>query len=323
MSAAPKTEFPTLLHAGEDAAREVTAWLRHLQSERRVSPKTVEAYGHDIDRFFSFMRDHLGGNAQLSDLKDLRITDFRAFLAARRRDGLTSRSLARALSSVRSLFRYLEKQNLVSNPALGAISSPKIPHAVPKALSVNAARKVMDDAAAFHDGNAAAWVGARDTAVLILLYGCGLRISEALGLDLKDAPLSPSQETLSITGKGGKTRIVPILPVSRQAIAAYLDLCPYAMEPDGPLFIGVKGKRLNARNIQLLLQSLRGYLGLPDSATPHALRHSFATHLLSAGGDLRSIQQLLGHASLSSTQIYTEVDRAHLLKQYDAAHPRA
>lgn len=312
-----------LLFAADDAAREVVAWLRHLTAERRAAPKTVEAYGRDVTAFFAFLREHLGGDASLRDLGALRITDFRAFLAARRSEGLTSRSLARTLSSVRSLFRYLEKRGLVTNAALAALSSPKIPHAVPKALGIKSARRVMDEAAAFHDATNEPWVGARDTAVLLLLYGCGLRISEALGLDRRHAPLEPSQEILSITGKGSKTRIVPVLPVARQAIAAYLDLAPFALADDDPLFVGVKGGRLNARNIQLLLQRLRGYLGLPDTATPHALRHSFATHLLGAGGDLRSIQQLLGHASLSTTQIYTEVDRAHLLRQYDSAHPRA
>ena len=194
---------------------------------------------------------------------------------------------------------------------------------MPKALGVAAAKKLVTTAPIQGSSEAETWVETRDSAVLLLLYGCGLRISEALGLNRKDAPLDARRDTMTITGKGNKTRMVPILPVAREAISTYLDLCPYVLEDDDPLFVGVKGGRLNARNIQLLIQRLRGYLGLPESATPHALRHSFATHLLSAGGDLRAIQELLGHASLSTTQVYTEVDRAHLLRQYMGAHPRA
>ncbi len=322
MSESRTAETESLLFAAPDAVREVGAWLRHLEAERRAAPKTVEAYGRDIAAFFTFLRQHLSGEAALADLAGLSVTDFRAFLASRRRDGLSSRSLARCLSSVRSLFRYLEKRRLVENASLAAISTPKIPHAVPKALDERAAGRVVSETASFH-ANSEPWIAARDTAVLLLLYGCGLRISEALGLNRAEAPAATGQDTLSITGKGGKTRIVPVLPVVRQAIAVYLAICPFERAGDEPLFLGAKGGRLNARNIQLLVQRLRGFLGLPDSATPHALRHSFATHLLGAGGDLRAIQQLLGHASLSTTQIYTEVDRAHLLKQYDAAHPRA
>ncbi len=323
MSEASGTELDLPLFAAGDAAKQVVAWLSHLLSERRAAAKTVEAYGRDVEGFFAFLSEHLGGIAGLQDLQNLSITDFRAFLAARRRDGLSSRSLARTLSSLRSFFRFLEKRDLVSNAALSAVTSPKIPHAVPKALDVPAAAKLMRQAGDYHAGEQEPWVGLRDTAVLLLLYGCGLRISEALDLNAREAPASDSQESMEITGKGGKTRIVPILPVAREAISTYMKSCPHQLDADGPLFIGVRGKRLNARNIQLLIQRLRGYLGLPDTATPHALRHSFATHLLGAGGDLRSIQQLLGHASLSTTQIYTEVDRAHLLRQYDAAHPRA
>ncbi len=311
------------LAAARDLTTEVIAWLKYLIAERRAAEKTVEAYLRDINRFMSFLTEHLGGPPSLGDLSRLRATDFRAFLAARRRDGMTSRTLARALSSIRSLFRFLEKQGVVENAALSALRTPKIPHAVPKALGVAAAKKLVTTAPIAASSEEEIWVGARDSAVLLLLYGCGLRISEALGIDRKDAPLDAAHDTMNITGKGNKTRIVPVLAVAREAISTYLDLCPFVLEDDDPLFVGVKGGRLNARNIQLLVQRMRGYLGLPDTATPHALRHSFATHLLSAGGDLRAIQELLGHASLSSTQIYTEVDRAHLLKQYMGAHPRA
>ena len=317
------TESAAGLEAAGDVTAQVIAWLQYLISERRAAEKTVEAYLRDINQFMSFLSDHLGGAPTLKDLSSLRATDFRAFLAQRRRDGMTSRTLARALSAIRSLFRYLEKQGVVENASLSALRTPKIPHAVPKALGVTAAKKLVTTAPVAGTGEEETWVGARDTAVLLLLYGCGLRISEALGLDRKQAPLKSTQDTMTITGKGNKTRIVPVLPVARQAIAQYLDLCPFVLEDTDPLFVGVKGGRLNARNIQLLIKRMRSFLGLPETATPHALRHSFATHLLSAGGDLRAIQELLGHASLSSTQIYTEVDRAHLLRQYLGAHPRA
>lgn len=279
---------------------------------------TLEAYARDLRQFAAFMADHLGGPAAISDLETLTVSDFRAFLARRRGQGAESRTLARQLSSLRSFYRFAERNNLFRNAAIVAIQSPKLPHSVPKPLSVEAAAKVVKGDALATD-ETPKWVLARDQAVLTLLYACGLRISEALSLTPKQALASP----LSITGKGNKTRIVPILPAAQSAVAAYLDLCPYPLNDNQPMFRGVKGGPLNARNMQLLIERLRGALGLPDTATPHALRHSFATHLLGNGADLRVIQELLGHASLSSTQIYTEVDRAHLLQQYRKAHPRA
>ena len=304
----------------------IDAWIAYLVAEKRAADKTVEAYLRDIEQFFTFLVAHQGGLPGLRDLADLKAGDFRAFLADRRSDGASSRTLARALSSIRSLFRFFERKGLLKNASLAAIRTPKLPRTLPKALPVEAARKVVGQSDEFGapivDPNTPQWVGARDTAVLLLLYGCGLRISEALGLNRSDAPIGPGQTTLRITGKGGKTRMVPVLPVACEAIAQYVDLCPWTLEPTGPLFIGVKGKRLNARNIQLTVQRLRGALGLSDTVTPHALRHSFATHLLGAGGDLRTIQELLGHASLSTTQIYTQVDREHLLSVYDAAQKR-
>lgn len=304
--------------AAPDAARALAEFLRYLTSERRASPRTIEAYGRDLSQFAAFLQEHLGEPPDLAALADLRLADFRAFLAARRACGIETRSLARQLSAIRSLYRYLERNNILRNSALGGLRSPKIPHAVPKPLNVVAARRLVSVEATTGD-DARAWIAARDSAVLMLLYGCGLRISEALGLAKKQA----ATDTLVITGKGGKTRMVPVLPAARQAMARYLELCPFPLIPNGPMFRGVKGGPLNARNIQLLIERLRGALGLPDSATPHALRHSFATHLLGAGADLRVIQELLGHSSLSTTQIYTEVNRAHLLEQYAKAHPRA
>lgn len=313
-------ETRPIVGCSPDAARAVAAWFAHLETERRASPHTLSAYRRDIGQFLEFLKCHLGGEAGLSDLADLRPADFRAFLAARRDGGAGSRTLARQLSAIRSLYRHLERNGILANPALSALRGPKRPNGVPKPLTVEAARRlVTDDQPA--EGTPP-WVAARDAAVLALLYGCGLRISEALGLSRRQAP-DADGAVLRIQGKGGKERIVPVLPVVRQAIARYLELCPVALAPDGPLFIGVKGGRLNARNIQLLIERLRGGLGLPPTATPHALRHSFATHLLSAGADLRAIQELLGHASLSTTQVYTAVDRRHILEQYAKAHPRA
>ena len=298
-----------------DAAAAAAAWLGALKTERRMSPRTLEAYGRDLGQFAAMMADHLGAPAAIADLAALTVSDFRAFLARRRSGGAESRTLARQLSTLRSFFRFAERNGLFRNAALSAIRSPKLPHAVPKPLSVDAARHVVTDEG---DG-LSPWVQARDAAVLTLLYACGLRISEALSL----APEQIAGDTLAITGKGNKTRIVPILPAARDAVARYRALCPYALERGQPMFRGVRGGPLGARAIQLLVERLRGSLGLPDSATPHALRHSFATHLLQNGADLRVIQELLGHASLSTTQIYTEVNRSHLLAQYRKAHPRA
>ncbi|MCP5083891.1 MAG: tyrosine recombinase XerC [Alphaproteobacteria bacterium] len=312
----------SLVSVDQHTGAAARAWISHLESERRMAAKTVEAYVRDCGQFFDFLQQHFGALVSLHILSELQVGDFRAFLASRRREGTSSRSLARQLSAIRSLFHFLAKQELVKNAAISAIQTPKLPHSVPKPLSIPAAKRVMSDAheAAHHD--AAPWVLARDAAVLMLLYGCGLRISEALDLDAEHAP-KPSDDVMRVTGKGNKVRLVPVLDAAREAIDQYRKICPFPLEGGTPLFRGVRGKRLNARNVQLLVQKLRGYLGLPDTATPHALRHSFATHLLGSGADLRSIQELLGHASLSTTQIYTQVDRAHLLKAYESAHPRA
>nr|WP_244314364.1 MULTISPECIES: tyrosine recombinase XerC [unclassified Pannonibacter] len=299
--------------------RRVGAWLDHLGDERRLSDKTLVAYERDVAQFLRFLAGHLGGAPGLDEIRNLSPADFRAFLARRRTAGVGSRSLARGLAGIRSFLGYLERRGEVNAAAAGAVRPPRQPRSLPKPLSVADARAVASGETGLE---AEPWIEARNAAVLTLLYGCGLRISEALALTARAAPL-PTTRSLRVVGKGGKERIVPLLPVVGEAIAAYLRLCPYQPQPEGPLFLGARGGPLSPRLIQLAVARLRGALGLPDSATPHALRHSFATHLLAGGGDLRSIQELLGHASLSTTQIYTEVDAARLLEAYDRAHPRS
>lgn len=303
--------------AENDIRAEIRKWYGHLLGEKRASPLTLLAYHRDVSGFFEFLCDHLGGPADLEALRRLEIRDFRAFLTHRRAEGLTSRSLARNLSSVRSFFRFLDRAGIVSNPALKALRTPKIPHGIPKPVAENAARAMITETGEIES---LPWIAARDAAILTLLYGCGLRISEALGLNREDAPLP---EILRITGKGQKERLVPVLPVTRAAVDEYLALCPFGLGPGEPLFVGARGKRIDPRMVRGLVIHLRRRLGLADTVTPHAFRHSFATHLLAAGGDLRAIQELLGHASLSTTQMYTEVESQRLLEIYDKAHPRA
>ncbi|MFQ5533646.1 MAG: tyrosine recombinase XerC [Sphingomonadales bacterium] len=305
------------LAAAPDVRRHFDEWLRHLIAERRSSPHTLSAYQRDVRRFFAFLAQHLGEPADLARLESLKIVDFRSYLAACRGSGLSNRSMARGFSAVRAFFRFLERTNILTNAAISAVRTPKLAHTVPRPLAEDVAVRVAREAGSL---SAEPWIGRRDIAVLTLLYGCGLRISEALGLNRRDAPTG---NAMVIKGKGGKERLVPVLPMVRDAIAQYVASCPHTLALEGPLFVGMRGGRLNARAIQAVMQRLRGALGLPASATPHALRHSFATHLLSAGGDLRTIQELLGHASLSTTQHYTEVDTARLTAVYDAAHPRA
>ncbi|RUP08461.1 MAG: tyrosine recombinase XerC [Hyphomicrobium sp.] len=296
----------------------IEAWLDHLVVERGQSAATREAYERDARQFLAFLKKHLGHPPCLADLERLDAKTIRAFLAGRRKAGVTSRSLARSLSALRTLFRWLEREDTLKNRAALQVAAPKIPHSIPKPLTVRGAASLVERS----EGDAAEWITARDTAVLMLLYGSGLRISEALSLTPRTAPID-GRDIMHVTGKGGKERLVPALAVVSEAISKYMRLCPYPLEPERPLFRGARGGPLSPRLIQLAMEKLRLELQLPDTATPHALRHSFATHLLSAGADLRQIQELLGHASLSTTQVYTEVDRARLLTVYDQAHPRA
>jgi integrase/recombinase XerC len=302
-------------------AAEIESWLRYLGNERRFSPKTIEAYRRDVLQFLAFLAEHLGGAPSLKALAGLAPADVRAFMAARRIAGIGSRSLMRTLAGVRGFARYLERNGKGRVGALAAVRAPKIGKTLPRPLPASAAKRMADPDLAAGDGHQL-WIHARDAAVLSLLYGSGLRISEALGLKRADFGTGAS-DALTVTGKGGRQRMVPVLPQVAKLIADYLALCPYASAEDGPLFVGAKGGALSARIIQLAMARLRGALGLPDTATPHALRHSFATHLLARGGDLRAIQELLGHASLATTQIYTEVDAERLIEAYRSAHPRA
>ena len=296
----------------------VAEFLGHLVHERDCSPATLSAYRRDLRDFLAWLASRLGRTPCLPDLEALDAKAVRAFMTQRRRAGLESRSLARTMSALRTFFRWLEGRSVAEARAIFAVRMPKVPHGVPKPLTREKAAALVGDAA----GTGSDWIRARDVAVLLLLYGSGLRISEALGLTPAEAPTA-HRDVLRIVGKGGKERIVPVLPIATEAITRYIALCPWPLDRDEPLFRGAKGGPLSPRIIQLAIAAARGTLGLPETATPHALRHSFATHLLAAGADLRQIQELLGHASLSTTQVYTEVDRDHLLSVYEAAHPRA
>jgi len=306
---------------GDPALRAlVRAWLDGLARERRMAVNTVEAYERDLRQFLLHL-DRRPGTLTISGLVALKPRDVRGFMAARRADDIGGRSLMRGLAGIRSFAKYLEREGHGGVAALGAVRSPKVERRLPRPLPVAAALAMT--APETRAGEAREpWVLARDAAVIALLYGSGLRISEALGLSAEDAPL-PGTDEVRVTGKGGKVRAVPVLPAVAGAVAAYLAACPHSLDPHGPLFVGVKGGPLSPRVVQYAVAGLRGALGLPESATPHALRHSFATHLLARRGELRAIQELLGHASLSTTQLYTKVDAARLMSAFDDAHPRA
>ncbi|HWK44121.1 MAG TPA: tyrosine recombinase XerC [Stellaceae bacterium] len=295
----------------------IEQWQAFLTTERRASPHTIAAYGSDLVLFLDFVQDHHGDRPNLTRLISLSIADFRAFLARRAGARLERSSLARELSVLRGFFRFLERRGHGQNAAIGTLRGPKLPRQVPKPLSVDEAQATLSST-----GELATlpWIARRDEAILTLLYGCGLRLGEALGLTRAQAP-TPRDRLIAVTGKGNKQRILPLLPVVTEAIAAYLAACPYTHKPGDALFLGVRGGPLNPRLVQRRMVELRGLLGLPETATPHALRHSFATHLLAGGGDLRAIQELLGHASLSTTQRYTAIDAAQLMAVYDQAFP--
>lgn len=318
MTAKPqKTPAWQLALASTPATRDLVGrFLRWLETEKRYSPKTVESYARDLGSFIGFLCGHLGDAPNPAHLIKLTISDFRAFLARRRMEGLSARSSARTLSALRTFFRYMERVEGLRNTAISSVQSPKVGKTVPRPIAEIDARKMM---ASVDLVQVDEWQEARDVAVITLLYGCGLRISEALNMNTEDAP---EKDVMTVMGKRNKERLVPVLPVVRKAIKRYRKLCPYPLSDGTPLFVGARGGRLNPRIIQKTMETLRRALGLDETATPHALRHSFATHLLSAGGDLRTIQELLGHADLSSTQHYTDVDEAAMMDVYNRAFPR-
>jgi integrase/recombinase XerC len=310
------------LAAAPDLAEQVALWRDWLAHERRASKHTLDGYGRDLGEFCRFLTLHHGAPPGLATLDRLARTDVRAWLAERSRRGLAASSTARALSTVRGFFAWLMRRRRIDNSVLSALRNPRLPRAVPKALTAGEALETVTAVGELSDSD---WIARRDVAVLTLLYGAGLRVGEAVALERGQVP-KPGPgggASLTITGKGNKQRMVPLLPVVVEAIGDYLAACPWQGDARAPLFRGARGGRLSPRLVQLQMQRLRPLLGLPESATPHALRHSFATHLLAGGGDLRTIQELLGHASLSTTQRYTAVDAAALLAVYDRAHPRA
>ena len=304
--------------AALDLRDAIGAWQAWLGCERRLSAHTLAAYGRDLAAFLDFIAEHTSDEPSLAALAALLPADFRAYLA-RVSNRLHASSRARLMAVVRNFFRFLARRGLAQNAAILLIRTPKLPKSIPKALSVEDASAVL--AAAADQGDRAPWLATRDLALVTLLWGCGLRISEALSLTRAEAPIEPG--TLTVTGKGDKQRIVPVLPAVADAVRDYLAACPLQVAPDGPLFVGWYGSPLIARSAQKIMARLRVRLGLPETATPHALRHSFATHLMAGGGDLRSIQELLGHASISTTARYLAAEPEHILAVYDKAHPRA
>ncbi|WP_292287453.1 tyrosine recombinase XerC [Marivita sp.] len=304
----------TIYPAARDA---LEGWLASSRALNGTSENTLTAYRCDVLDFIAFMTHYKGEAQGLAPLARITVPDMRAWMARTRSEGASARSLARKLSAVKSFYRWLAERESFEPTAVLSTRAPKFEKKLPRPLNEDAARAMIDTVG---EQSRKGWVGARDMAVVTLLYGCGLRISEALGLTGQDLPLS---EAIRITGKGGKERVVPVLPVARQALATYIAACPFEMEPGSPVFRGVRGGALSPRIVQKATEQARMQLGLPATATPHAMRHSFATHLLSAGGDLRAIQELLGHSSLSTTQAYTSVDTVHLMKVYEASHPKS
>jgi integrase/recombinase XerC len=297
-----------------------TAWLGWLAHERRVSPYTLRFYGDDLERFLDFLHGHMGGTVSERMLAKLVPADIRAFITMRRGEGLGAKGIQRALAAVRSFFKFLARENILENAAPRSLRTPRIKRGLPRPLSERDAKAAIELAGEKTSKNTPEWIPLRDTALITLLYGAGLRISEALSLKRGDVPLAAA---LTILGKGRKERVIPVLDQVRDAVDIYFKKLPHTGAKDTPLFVSRTGRPMSPREAQLLMQRLRSALGLSDRATPHALRHSFATHLLANGGDLRAVQELLGHASLSTTQTYTEIDVRKLMEAYEKAHPRA
>jgi len=317
----------TAFTAAPCLAQAAGQWITYLTGERRASPHTLDAYARDLRQFLDFLARRLDTDPDLDAFVGVSKDHVRAYMASRRAQGMESRSLRRKVATLKSFAKFLELEGKGRAGAIHTAYAPKVGRSLPRPLSMDDARRVSDKTRM--DGEARPdWILARDAAVLSLLYGAGLRISEALAITRREAPCDATNRTilvdsLTVIGKGNKERQVPVIAPVRAAIAEYVRLCPHHLWPHEPLFLGERGGPLSPRIIQLAMARMRRSLGLPDSATPHALRHSFATHLLSRGGDLRSIQELLGHASLETTQIYTQVDQRRLLAAWTAAHPRA
>ena len=301
--------------ASQEVIELITRWQIWLRDERRYSAHTLDAYSRDLSCFFEFIQEYLDRTPTLADLQKAEVRLFRAFLSSRAARHIGKSSIARELSTLKNFYHWLARNNIVENPAIEVISSPRRAKVLPRAVDVDDAFNVLDIAKDFSKKE---WQGLRDVAIFTILYGCGLRISEALSLNLDDIN---HNDFLKIKGKGNKERLVPLLPMIKEKIAAYLAACPYNIKSGEALFLGARGERLSPRIVQRTLEKIRAYLGLSDSLTPHALRHSFATHLLANGTDLRTIQELLGHASLSTTQRYTDVQIETLQKEYRKAHP--
>ncbi len=309
--------------AKDDINQALNTWISYIKNEKRVSPHTVDAYFRDINAFINFLIEHIGGPLSLRNLETLQASDFRAFMAQKKRDGNGTKTVARLMSSIRSLFEYFERIEILKNNAIHNVRMPKLPQSIPKPLTYEQAKDlIIDTQNPDFNEKTPVWVQIRNKCIFLLLYGCGLRISEALELNIKDAPIEDWQDTIRVKGKGNKYREVPIIPDVRINIKKYIEVYPKKYNFNDPLFIGVRGERLSPRIVQIIMQKMRASLNLPENATPHSLRHSYATHLLQAGVDLRSIQELLGHSSLSTTQMYTKVNQKELLDVHKKAHPR-
>jgi len=302
---------------GPQLSQIIQKWQKWFTIEKNCSSHTLDAYSRDLSNFFLYLSEHIGFAPNVADLGDITTRDFRGYLAKRHNDGISRASVARLASTLRNFFTYLDRNNIVHNSSIKLIKTPKLPVSLPKPLAPEEAKEAIDIVGKLHKTK---WIAARDMAILVLLYGCGLRISEALNLNVLDLP---EENTILINGKNNKQRIIPLLPIISQKIKIYRDLCPVTLKKQQALFIGAHGKRLNAGVVQRQVRKLRLILNLPKTATPHALRHSFATHLLAGGGDLRTIQELLGHESLSTTQRYTAVNQERMMEVYKASHPRA
>lgn len=307
----------TFTACAPDLADKLQKWHEFLRVEKNMSRHTLRAYCGDVSHFVRFLADHKGKPPSLDDLSQISLRDFRSWMSRKAMDGAGNASRARSLSGVKNFLSWLDKNGIMHNAAISTVRTPKQAHKLPRPLHESQAKEVLAQAGLLADED---WIAARDKALFTLLYGCGLRIDEALSLNMND---KPRDEFLRVVGKGNKERQVPVIPLVAAALETYRKIKPFGLAPDDPLFIGAHGKRLNQGVAQRAMRELRVTLGLPENATPHALRHSFATHLLQNGANLREIQELLGHASLSTTQRYTEVNAAELIKVYKAAHPRA